>query len=84
MTLVPSVDLKEVFVSLGAVQRDGNVGTLIQEDVALGMGYYPADRPIAFSTPELTVPGIYSLVIGATLSGGGSSATELFLYHSGT
>jgi hypothetical protein len=83
VTLLPGVELSEVFVSLAPVDRDGRVGTYIKKDEPLKYSYYPADRPITIPLPPLGEPGIYNLEIKATRrAGGGASAPPLWFSHS--
>jgi hypothetical protein len=81
LILLPGVDLAEVFVSLAPVKPDGSLGAFVQKDQALRYGYYPAERGITISIPELKAPGIYYLEIGATLKAGSSATTQVWFYH---
>lgn len=81
LTLLPGVDLAEVFVSLAPTKPDGSPGAFIKKDQALGYGYYPAERGITLSIPELKTPGVYYLEIGATLRDGSSSTAQVWFYH---
>jgi hypothetical protein len=83
VTVLPGVELSEVFVSLAPVGPDGRVGPFIKKDEPLKYSYYPADRPITIPLPALGEPGIYHLEIKATRrAGGGASAPPLWFYHS--
>lgn len=83
VTLVPGVELSEVFVSLAPVDKDGRISTYIKKDEPLKYSYYPADRPINIPLPPLGEPGIYNLEIKATRrAGGGASVPSLWFYHS--
>jgi hypothetical protein len=83
VTLLPGVELSEVFISLAPVDREGRVGSFIKKDEPLKYSYYPADRPITIQLPELGEPGIYTLEIKAIRrSGGGASAPPFWFYHS--
>lgn len=83
VTLLPGVELTEVFYSLALVGADGRPGAFIKQDQALKYGYYPAERRIDVKTPELKAPGIYFLKIGATLRAGGSTTAEVWFHHPG-
>lgn len=81
LTLVPGVELTEVFVSLAPLRPDGKPGAYIKKDVPLNWGYYPAERAVTIVIPELNSSGIYYLEIGATLRAGGSSTEQVWFYH---
>ena len=83
VVLFPGRDLNEVFISLAKVRKDGKFGKFIKESEALGYGFYPAKRGIAFELSDLKEPGIYYVEIGATLRSGGTTAFELYFYHHG-
>jgi hypothetical protein len=81
LTLLPGVELKEVFLTLTFLT--GDKPFMIKNGEAVGYGYYPAERPIEISISGMRGRGFYHLEIGATLRSGGVSATELWLYHPG-
>jgi hypothetical protein len=79
--LLPSGELSEVFISLAHVGTDGDPDRYVKKDAPLGYGYYPADRGITIPIPELPIPGVYFMEIGATLRETGSSTTRFWFYH---
>jgi len=81
LVLLPGRELTEVFVSLATVGLDGQPALFLRDGEALGYGHYPAEWPIPISIPYPEAAGFYYLEIGATLSGGGVSAAELWFYH---
>jgi hypothetical protein len=83
LILLPGVELTEVFISLAHVAADGRPDRSIKRDAPLSYGYYPAERGITIPIPELPVPGIYSMEIGATLRESGSSTMRFWFYHAG-
>jgi hypothetical protein len=84
LTVVPGVELSEVFFSIAPVGSDGRAGAFIKKDEPLKYGYYPADRAVSIPLPALAAPGIYYLEITARRqSGGSASAAPIWLYHSG-
>jgi hypothetical protein len=84
LTLLPGVELTEVYLSLAPIGSDGRVGAFIKKDEPLKYGYYPADRAINIQLPALAAAGIYSAEIKAVRRGGGSaSAPPFWFYHSG-
>ena len=81
LTLLPGVELQEVFLTLSAVK--GNQTTVVKDGEPLAYGYYPAERPIEATVSPPPPAGIYRLEIGATHKGGGVSSVELWFYHAG-
>jgi hypothetical protein len=81
LTLLPGVELEEVFISLAPLGRDGKPGSYIKNGEALNWGYYPAERPITIAIPELKTTGIYYMEIGAKLRAGGSATEQVWFYH---
>lgn len=81
LVLLPGIELTEVFISLAPVKKDESLGAFFIKDKALGYGYYPAERGVTITIPELKMPGIYYLEIGATLRAGGSSSAKVWFYH---
>jgi hypothetical protein len=83
-TLLPGVELSEVYLSLATVGKDGNPETFLRDGEALGYNYYPADRRIDIPISGLQKPGLHYVEIGATLKTGGSATIEFWLYHPGS
>lgn len=84
LSLLPGVELAEVFITLSSVGADGGAGTVIQKDEPLEYGFYPADRVITVPLPPLPAAGTYALEIKALRRAGGSaSAPTLWFYNPG-
>lgn len=81
LVLLPGADLKEVFISLTAL--NGSKRSLLKDGEPVGYGYYPAERPIEIPISGAQARGLYHLEIGATLKSGGAAAAELWFYHPG-
>jgi hypothetical protein len=82
MVLLPARDLNELFISLATVGPDGQPAKFLTDGKSQGHGRYPAQWPIAIHIPYPSTKGFYYIEIGATLSGGGVSTTELWFFHS--
>jgi hypothetical protein len=82
LILVPCHELKEVFITLSKVGRDSQAGKL-KEGEPLRHSYFAAGRGIMIPITNLKGQGFYHLQIGANLREGGSTATEIWFYHSG-
>ena len=80
--LVPGATLSEVFVSLSEVGSDGHDVATLKRDEPLGYGLYPAGRAIRITLPSLDRRGLYRVLVGATLSRGGSATKRLLFHHS--
>ena len=83
VVILPGVKLNEVYVSLAYINEDGRVGKFIWDEKPLEYGFYPAERKIEIPISSLEKRGIYYLEIGADLSDGGTSSTELWFWHPG-
>ena len=83
LILLPGAELSEVFITLAHVGADGFSDRYVKKGAPLSYGYYPAERGIMIPIPELPVPGVYSMEIGATLKDSGASTTRLWFYHGG-
>jgi hypothetical protein len=79
LTLLPGVELSEVFISL--ISGSDDVGRIVKDAETVGYGYYPAERPLEIPISNLPASGFYHLEVGATVKGGGSATTELWFYH---
>ncbi len=80
-TLLPGVELSEIYLSLATVGENGAPETFLRDGEALGYNYYPADRRIDIPISGLKHPGLYYVEIGAKLKTGGSTTIEFWLYH---
>lgn len=81
LTLLPGVELQELFVTLAATGADGRPRGFIKDREKLGYGFYPADRRIEVPIPGLKTSGTYYVQVGATLKGGGSATVEFWFYY---
>jgi hypothetical protein len=81
LVLLPGQELAEVFISVATVGLDGQPASFLCDGEALGYGHYPAEWAITIPIPYPEAAGFFYLEIGATLRGGGVSATELWFYH---
>jgi hypothetical protein len=77
---VPGSELTEVFVTLAPVDSAGSVGAAVRKGTPLGLGFYPADRPVEVPLPELTKSGIYYLEIAARIASGGDTSKAILIY----
>ncbi len=84
LTLLSDQELVEVYIALTALGADGRAGRVLRANSALGHGFYPAQRGIHISLPEVTGRGFYRLAAGATLRSGGSATIQIWFYHDGT
>jgi hypothetical protein len=83
VVLLPDVELIEVFLTLAQLAPDGRATAYVMKDQPLRYGNYAAEQGIEVLLPSLIAPGVYRLEVGATLRAGGSSTTQLWLYHAG-
>lgn len=81
LSLVPTVQLSQVYVTIARVTPTGELGGFVRKEKPLDYGYYPADREVLIEITELPAFGLYYVEIGATLIRGGSSPTRLWFYH---
>jgi hypothetical protein len=79
--LFPGTELKEVYISMAALEPDGGNGKFIIEGKKLGYGYYPAERAIEIPVSGLKETGIYYLEISAEKKNGGTSTQKIWFYH---
>jgi hypothetical protein len=82
IVLVPSVELREVFVTIGLVGNDGRPGTIIQDGVPLRYGYYPANRALEILVAKPAKSGLYFVEIGTLFRTEGSGVTRLWFLNS--
>jgi hypothetical protein len=83
VTVWPSQELKDVFVTVALLGSDGKPKTYVQRDENIAYGFYPAERGIEIPLKALTARGTYLVRIGATLASGGSATEQFTLYHAG-
>ena len=83
VTVWPSQELKDVFVTVALLGPDGKPKTYIQRDENIAYGFYPAERGIEIRLTALTTRGLYLVRVGATLVSGGSATEQFTLYHAG-
>jgi hypothetical protein len=82
--VVPGVELSQLLVTLATIGADGRDEQYVKRDEPLNYGFYPAARPISVRLPELPVPGLYRLTLGAILRSGGSATRTFIFYHPGS
>jgi hypothetical protein len=79
--VVSGVELRELYVSLSLLDKDGSRVATLRKQEPLKAGYYPAEEGIPISVPELKKAGFYLLELGAEFQGGGvSTETVWFRY----
>jgi hypothetical protein len=83
LTLLPSVGLREVYVTVAFTGPGGTPSRYVQRDEKLGYGFYPAERGIDVRLPALSERGVYFVGISATREGGGGATRNILLYHPG-
>ena len=81
LVLLPSLALSEVYVSVAPVDANGRATKYIRDEEPLKYNYYPAELAIEIPISGLPAPGLYYVLIGADLQGGGSLTSELWFYH---
>lgn len=84
LTVMPGVELKEVFISLAKLKSVDSYDAFIKDGDKLGYGYYPAGRSIEIPLKGLNEGGIYYLEIASELKSGGTQALEFWFYLSGS
>ena len=82
-SVVPGVELAELFVTLAPIDADGRERSYLRRDEPLAYGFYPAERAIPVKVSGLPGPGLYRLRLGALLRRGGSSTSSFAFYHAG-
>ena len=83
VTIRPSVELSDVFITLATVGADGKPVSYLQRDENLAYGFYPAERAIDIRLKPLEARGIYYVGIAATLKRGGSATSSFLLFNPG-
>jgi len=83
VTLSPSAELSEVYVTLSPIGPDGRSKAPVLNGKKLGLGYYPALRAFSFPVADPGPPGIYALDVAAVLNTGEPSTMRMWFYHSG-
>jgi hypothetical protein len=84
LVLLSDQELSEVFITLTGLGPDGKQARILRRNTPLGYGFYPAQRPIHVTLPEVVDKGLYVLAAGATLRSGGSYTLRFWFYHDGT
>ena len=82
VTLVPSVRLKEVYLTVSRLDSSGNIVATVRRDEALGYGYYPSNEPTRFSTGRLGSAGFFRLELAAVPMSGTPVKQGFDFYHS--
>jgi hypothetical protein len=78
----PGGEVEEIYLSV-AQAPEGKPEGYIVDGKPLDLGYYPAGRPIEIALPKLTLPGIYSIEVGAQFRDGGTATVSFLLQHGG-
>ena len=78
----PTLELREVFVSLTQLDAEGKPGRPIMTNDSLKLQFYPQRRPVRVVLRDPGTPGLYLLEIGAESASGRSIALDpLIFYH---
>jgi hypothetical protein len=83
VTVWPSVELSDAYLTLATVGADGKPAKYLQRDESLGYGFYPAQRGVVIRLKPLDARGVYLVRIAAKLKRGGSATTSFLLFHPG-
>lgn len=83
LTLMPGVDLDEVFLSLGAAGADGRAQSWLKEGEPQALGFLPAARAFSVMLPLPGAAGVYHAQVGARIRGGGAVTVDLWFHHDG-
>jgi hypothetical protein len=81
LVLLPGVPLSEVYVSVAPVDSDGQPAKWTRYEQPLENNYYPPESPIDIRIERPAASGVYYVLIGADIAGGGSLTSELWFYH---
>lgn len=81
MVIIPGQDLEEVYITITALNENGDLGESVIQALQLNYGNYPAERPISIGFSVPIDESLYLIEIGATLISGGVTATNLILYN---
>ncbi len=84
VTIWPSVELSDVFITLATTGADGQPVRYLQRDENLAYGFYPAEHGVDILLQPLAARGIYFVRIAATLKRGGSASSTFLLFHAGS
>ncbi len=80
LVLVPGRSLKEVYITLAAVDEKGEF-TFLKDSEPLARGYYPVGRKTEIDLPLPDQKGRYFLEISAELRGGGTAVVDMLFQH---
>ena len=83
VVLVPGLELSQVFVTLVALDSAGAFRRVIQPTREVGIGYYPADRPVSIIVSRPREPGFYRFDVSARLPGGSASVEQIVFFQPG-
>ncbi|MDJ0868312.1 MAG: hypothetical protein QNK03_19555 [Myxococcota bacterium] len=78
---VPGRELREVYVSMWAVDGEGRVQGALIDGRPVGHGYYPVGAGVPIEVPQPEAEGIYKLELGASLPSGGAYSVDLLFHH---
>jgi len=81
--LVSGVEIRELYVTVSLLDKDGSRLDTLRKQEPLKAGYYPADVGISIPVPELKKPGLYLLELGAEFEGGGVSTETVWFRYDG-
>jgi len=74
LTILPAVELTEVFLTVIPILPNGQLGKPLQKAKPLEYGYYPAERSVAIPLGRLEA-GLHYVEVSAQLAPGGSGST---------
>ena len=81
IVVVPGVELRELYVSLSLLDKDGTRLATLRKEEPLKAGYYPPEEGVGISIPELKTPGLYLLELGAEFKAGGVSTEKVWFRY---
>lgn len=81
LVLFPTVELKEVYLTISALGDDGRPRRWIVQGDSLGYGFYPAGRAVHVKLPQLRDPGLYYVELAAVLAPGGSFTVRHWIFR---
>ena len=81
LVLFPTVELKEIYLTISALGDDGRPRRSIVQGDSLGYGFYPAGRAVHVKLPQLRDPGLYYVELAAVLAPGGSFTVRHWIFR---